>query len=285
MKFSLMFRYLGLVPTLMVLAIASGCASTDQNINSGLWHFNAGLWGEASYRLQSSVPDLEKSTPQDPRLPTALVALGDMANNAQRTDQAENFYARAIKAADGQTPPNNVSVRNALVHAGFFYQQLKRPSEALPLFNRAADISETDLTIPRTLHAVDLDNIAVAYGELERYPEGESFSLRALKVLDSAQSEPDSTKTRGIVFYNLAYAYEHQQRPAEADSYYRKALDLMAIYGEPWRQKAVLDNYSKFLRSIGREQDAERLRPRALESKPKCGVSVSCLLQQGQQGR
>lgn len=270
---------------LIGLVVVSGCATTNQNINSGLWHFNAGLWGEASYRLQSSVPDLERSNPQDPRLPTALVALGDMANGAHKTDQAEDFYLRAIKAADGQTPPNAVLLRNALVHAGAFYQQMTRPSDALALFKRAAEISETDLKIPRTLHAIDLDNIAVANGEMGRNAESEPFSLRALQVLDSAPPEADTAKTRGVIFYNLAYSYEQQQRLAEAESYYRKALDLIARYGEPWRQKAVLDNYSRFLRSMGRAQEAEKLRPRSVDSKPKCGISVSCLLQQNQQSK
>src|SRR5262245_10277070 len=92
----------------LMLALSTlvvGCASTEQQINYGLNHYELGLWGPATIRpLVSAANSLEKTSPPDPRLPRILLALGTMAESHKRDDLAEDFFRRALKAAEALRP-------------------------------------------------------------------------------------------------------------------------------------------------------------------------------------
>jgi tetratricopeptide (TPR) repeat protein len=200
-------------------------------------------------------------------LSTALLAGCLYVSADQKADLAEGFYRKAVKAADELATPDEIAQRNALVSGGYFYLGQNRPKEALPWLERAVKISEQSVRFRRTLHAIDLDNLGLAYSNQGRYAEGRALGLRALKVLDGAQAESDAAKTRGVVLHNLAYGYMEERRYAEAETNYRRALEILAPsaapqVGETWRVKVVLTNYAALLRKLGREQEAATLERR-----------------------
>lgn len=255
-------------------ALLSGCVatSTDYQVNYGLNHYRMGLYSQAIPPLMSAAASLEETNPPDPRLPEVLLALGEMAVASKRIDLAEGFFRKAVKAADELATPDEKTQRNALVQGGNFYLAQKRPAEALPLLERAARISGQGARFPRTLHAIDLDNLGVAHSDQGRRAEGRALGLRALKVLDGAQAEPDAAKTRGVVLYNLAYGYMEEQRYAEAEANYRRSLEILAPssgpqVGENWRVRTVLGSYAAMLRKLGREQEAAALERRRAQLK------------------
>ncbi|MBT0665437.1 tetratricopeptide repeat protein [Geobacter pelophilus] len=253
--------------SILIVSGLFGCASADQQMNSGLWHYDAGLWGEAAPRLINSVPEIEKSNPNDPRLSTALIALGEMSAGSGRYDLSEDFFRRAVKVAEAQLPPDEVLIRNASVHTGYYYLGQNRPAEAAPLFTRAAKLSEKYSGDKRVLHAVDLDNIGVALTSQGLHKDGNEVSQRALRILDDLPLQKEVEKTRAVIFYNLAYSYVEQTRFAEAEDLYRKSLNTLApigapLVGEQWRINVVLTNYSKLLRQLGRNDEAKVLEVR-----------------------
>jgi len=254
---------------LLSVALLAGClhADTDYQVNYGLNHYRMGLYNQAIPPLVTAAKSLEKTNPPDPRLPEVLLALGAMAAADQRVEMAEGFYLNAVKAADGLATPDENAQRNALVNGGNFYLAQRRPKDALPLLERAATISEQSARFRRTLHAIDLDNLGQAYSGQKRYSEGRALGLRALKVLDAAQAEPDAAKTRGVVHYNLAYGYMEEGLYAEAETNYRRALEILAPSGAPqvgetWRVEVVLTNYAILLRKVGRGNEAATLEHR-----------------------
>jgi tetratricopeptide (TPR) repeat protein len=163
--------------------LPAGCLllSTDHQVNYGLNHYMMGLDHLAIPPLLSAAESLEKESPPDRRLPQVLTALGDMAARDKRP--AQEFYARALKAATALEPSDDNILRNTLVAAGRFYLGQKRAADAVPLFEQAAQISARNPRFSRTLHAIDIDNLGLAYSEQGRYDQGMALSLRALRVL------------------------------------------------------------------------------------------------------
>lgn len=259
---------------LLLMLILVGCATTNQNINSGLWHYNAGLWNQALPRLLSSVPELEKSNPKDPRLSNALIALGNMAMGYKEFGKAEDYFKRALKAAESQEPQNDNLMREALVHAGNFYLNQKRYSESEPFLKRAVIISEQNKSIPRIIFAIDSDNLGLAYTGQGKHADGNALSQNALKVLNDLVPSNDVKETRGIILYNLGYSYAEQKRFAEAETLYQQALGELSPAGKPaigeqLRINTILTNYAVLLKQQGRTEEAKALEQQIRKDKGK----------------
>lgn len=235
------------------------CTSAGTKLDSGLWHFKAGLYRQAIPLLLSGTPDIERADPSDPRLPTAYVALGDMAVADKENQRAEEFYNKALKAAKTKHSQDPVLNRNALVHAGNFLRSQGRFTEALPLLTDATTISGREASMPRLLHANDLDNLSLAYSGMQDQVKADATSQRALEVLGGLEQSADVKASKGIVLYNAAYRMAEQGHDSEADAYYRESLALVSAYGEQWRKNVVLSNYATFLRKVGRHSEAATL--------------------------
>jgi tetratricopeptide (TPR) repeat protein len=247
--------------------LAAGCASsTEQQINYGLNHYEMGLWGPATIRpLVSAANSLEKTSPPDPRLPRVLLALGTMAESHKRDDLAEDFFRRALKAAEALRPADEAQTRNALVDLCLCYTRQGREKEAVPLLERAAAISAG---LPqRYLYAIDLDNLAIALDQQKRHSEANALSMKALAVLDSVPPGGMEDRTRGVILHNVARSYVDQGRYGEAEKLYRDSLTILEAGSsrdvESWRLRIVLKNYAGLLRQTGREAEAQALERRA----------------------
>ena len=249
-----------LFATLICSIALFGCASTDQQIDSGLWHYKAGLSGEAIPRLVSGVESLEATRPSDPRLPQAYLALGDMAVRDKRPDLAETYYKRSLESVTKYHATNDRLVRNTAVEAGNFYLAQRRFREAEPLLMRATEIS-SKFTPATKLHVSDLDNLSLAVEGAGRLDEADALSDKALVVLATLPSSKENVATRGVVFYNRAYRCAKRGQYVMAESYYRRALADIASSAEPWRVKVVRTQFADFLRKQGRAAEANEVEP------------------------
>ena len=247
--------------------ILSGCQyfSTDSQINYGMNHYKMGLYDRAIPYLLSAVKELENKEPTDPRLPQILIALGNMAISTKEENRVEDFFQRALKAAEKLTPTDTVQIRNALVHLGLYYHAHDREQEAVPLLKRASLISEDSAN--QVLYAIDLDNLGQAIDKLGRHEEANQLSLKALNVLDSLTQGEEEVKARGVILYNLAWSYMTQQKFSDAEQLYKQALNLLedkaSAQVESWRIKTVLKGYAKLLRQTNRIEEAKTLESRA----------------------
>ncbi len=240
------------------LIFLSGCiaVSTESQINYGLNHYKMGLYSHAIPPLVTAADSLEKITPTDPRLVDVLIALGEMAQSDKRKDLADGFFTRALKAAESLKPQDERLLRNSLVHLGSFYL-FERPSDALQILARAEEISRT--YDDQVLHAIDLDNLGIAYRGTKNYPRSSALSLQALAIINSITTGKLVTRTKGVILHNLGYTemlFEHYK---EAETHFKESL--LVLRSDPknvesWRVKTVLNSYAKLLRSTGRIQEA-----------------------------
>lgn len=242
------------------ILILFGCASTDQNINSGLWHYNAGLYNEAIPRLLSGTESLYKSNPSDSRLPAAYLALAHMGANDKRFDIAEKYYKQAIYVAEKYNSNDERIMRNVTSSAGNYYLDNKQYSKAFPLLERAVALSKNNDSIARKLYAIDLDNLGLANDAIGRHLEADALSQQALTVLSTLSTTPEIVSIRGVVFYNIAYRNAERGNVTEAEQYYKRALADISVSDESWRIKTIKNNYAEFLKKLGRTAESEAIK-------------------------
>ena len=102
--------------------------------------------------------------------------------------------------------------------------------------------------------ARNLDNLAVTEAMLEKYTLAGEYYAAALKIRD----REDLTN-----LHSLALVYVAQDKPAEADPLYLRAIALLdAGDANPDLLKTYVDEYAKVLRELNRETDAVRLESR-----------------------
>ncbi|MFB2801351.1 tetratricopeptide repeat protein [Shewanella seohaensis] len=255
-----MLKIEAVILLLLPIFILFGCASADQNIDSGLWHYNAGLYDEAIPKLLSGTESLYKSNSSDARLPAAYLALANMAANDKRFDIAEKYYKKAISVAEKYNSGDARIMRNVTSSAGNYYLDNKQYSEAIPLLERALEISKNNDSIARKLYAIDLDNLGLANDAVGHHVEADTLSQQALTVLSNLSSTPEIVSIRGVVFYNIAYRSAERGNVTEAEKYYKLALADISVSSESWRIKTVKANYAEFLKKLGRNAEAEAIK-------------------------
>jgi tetratricopeptide (TPR) repeat protein len=120
----------------------------------------------------------------------------DLGREAARREQ---LVRRALDA-----DPRNPDV---IYEMGSLLQQLRRPADALPYFERQLELSGDEQQT--------LVQIGKSYADLGRLGEAEATLRRALVLGDDA-----------VGFYNLGYVLEQRDRLEEAESSYRRAIAL-----------------------------------------------------------
>lgn len=256
-------RTTSIVASVIVALALAACASSESKLDSGLWHYSAGLYGEAAPRLIKSVPALASAKPNDPRVVTGYLALARMAANAGATaNVVEGYYEKAQDAARRHHAGDATLTRNVATEVGNFYLGRDQHAEALPFLLEAARISENNKSTPRLIFAVDLDNVAVAQSALGNFALAAQYSDNALKELASVPDGKQARATHGIILFNRAVAYQRQGIAAPADEAYRRSLELINANSEKWRRRVVVTNYAQFLRAQRREMEAEELERR-----------------------
>lgn len=218
-----------------------------------------GLYSQAIAPLVTAADSLEKTTPTDPRLVDVLIALGEMAQNEKRKDLADGFYTRALKAAESLNPQDARLLRNSLVQLGSFYL-FERPSDALPLLVRAVEISRS--YDDQLLHAIDLDNLGIAYRGTKNYSRSIELSLQALSIINRITTGKLLTRTKGVILHNLGYTEMQFEHFKEAEAHFKESLLVLRsdpINVESWRVKTVLNSYAELLRTTGRIQEASEM--------------------------
>lgn len=220
-----------------------GCASTESNINSGLWHYSAGLYGQAIPRLLESTPKFEKNHPADERVSRSYLALGVMAEDSKRYDKSEFYLLKALETAKTTQPFSNLILRNAESTLGHFYLNRERYSDALLHLETAETISKSSQSNP-ILNAIDLDNVAIALQGIGKLDESINYSEKALSVAEKNSTSEMYTLTKGIILYNLGKAYEDSKRQEKAKHFYIQSIELLTIVVEKntyeqWRLDTV----------------------------------------------
>jgi len=178
-----------------------------------------GLKDHAAIPLRAAVKTFRKH-PEDPRLPVALITLGNALRKTTPAE-SESCYREAADwhVARGQF----LSVTPAWGNIGILCSEQGRYAESLEYFEKVRKIREQSPGIPARAIATTLNNIANCYRRMGKFEDAFTAVSRAIDLLqDKGGAELASAYgTRGLIFLDqgqdsgavewLRKAYEHHQ--------------------------------------------------------------------------
>ena len=154
----------------------------------------------AALPAYNAAPDpMQDALARESRRSVLLLKQASAADLTRDREWREFLVRRALEF-DGANP-------DVVYEMGALLQQLKRPAEALPYFERHLGMVDDDLQT--------LVQIGKCYTDLGRLPEAEATLRRALALADDAVGE-----------YNLGYVLEQSGRDDQAEAHYRRAIAL-----------------------------------------------------------
>lgn len=182
------------------------------------------------------------------------VVLLKQANTADLVTNAawREYLVRRALEFDPSSP-------DVVYEMGALMQQLKRPREALPYFERHLDmVSDDEQTLVQ---------MGKCYSDLGRFAEAEATLRKAVALADDAVGE-----------YNLGYVLEQVGRGAEAEQQYRRALALNpGLASAHTNLGTALAARGRFGEAVTHLAEAARLQPGSASARNNLGA---LLLQQ-----
>ena len=175
-----------------------------------------------------------------------------------RYEEAEPFYLQALEMTKRIFGENHPDVASSLNNLAMLYYSQGRYEDAEPLYLQALEMFKRIFGENHPNVAQSLNNLAELYKSQGRYKEAEPLYLQAWKIRKRilGVNNPDVAQSLN----NLAELYKSQGRYKEAEPLYLEALSIVPRLGEnhPLTQ-AVLQNYSRFLQQVVRENRQEEL--------------------------
>jgi tetratricopeptide (TPR) repeat protein len=197
---------------------------------------------------------------------TALLEEGDRQYTAGDLRTAEKTHRAALDAAEKEG--NATGIASCLFHLAWELKETGRYTEAETALTRSANlISKAD---PKSAFLASLET---ELGDVKlyqgRYAEAREQLQKALPVFE-AQAED---KSIAKVLNNLGASYSYEQRPDEAEPFFRRALALRRkANGDGSLSGAeTLDNLGAVLFQQGHLEDCARLRAEAIAIYSKHG--------------
>ena len=196
-------------------------------------------------------------------------------NQAQQLFQAGKYTEampvaeRALKLAEHQRGPNDISVGYALNTLGRIYRQNGRFVDAEKSFGRALAIKRKVLGPNHHETLASLENLAETYASEGRYAEAEPLFLSALEALERIFGERDIYTI--ATMSNLAGLYAGEGRWRDAELLFKRVLTIdQRLYGQTHPEIATdLTRLANTYQVQGRLNEAESMQKQALAIREK----------------
>jgi CHAT domain-containing protein len=212
--------------------------------------------------------------PLDRRLAASLTNLGDLYRDHREMAKAEGFFKRSLAIAESSSGVGSLSEAAPLNDLAMLYKDEGRLQDAEPLFKQALTIYKNGLGQAHPFTVIALNNLGDLYRAEGRNAQAESFyrgaaflAEKSLELELSPEILAVAHSLRSMIRHNLGELYRSQGRYAEAEEWYKAALEIREKeLGEDHPDTASSLNAMAILYvSEGKYADAERLCRRSLE--------------------
>ncbi len=184
-----------------------------------------------------------------------------------RYSEAEPLLVEALELDKRLLGEQNVCVSISLINLASLCQLQGRYDDAETMFLQALELSKYWREEDKTLLITCLNHLVELYFELDEYAKAESVLMRAI---EESQDFSNVNHLPNLLNY-LARIYKHQQRDAEAEKFYKLALEITKqLVGKNHPDVAThLNNLALFYLEKGCHNEAEFLLIEALELRQK----------------
>ncbi len=184
-----------------------------------------------------------------------------------RYREVEPLLVEALELDKRLLGEQNVCVSISLINLASLYQLQGRYDDAETMFLQALELSQYWREENKTLLITCLNHLVELYFELDEYAKAESVLMRAI---EESQDFSNVNHLPNLLNY-LARIYKHQQRDAEAEKFYKLALEITKqLVGKNHPDVAThLNNLALFYLEKGCHNEAEFLLIEALELRQK----------------
>ena len=140
----------------------------------------------------------------------------------------------AINLADALDFAGTITYGTTLVNAATGYKAFHKTEKALPLYKKAQEIYEANLTETDEKLGTLYNNMALALTELKSYREAEDYYYKALAIM---KYKENGELEEAITYLNLADLADielgHEQAEAKIEEYLVKAEELLNTESVP----------------------------------------------------
>jgi len=198
---------------------------------------------------------------------TSLSNLACVYQYLGRYSEVEPLLVEALELDKRLLGEQNVCVSISLINLASLYKLQGRYDDAETMFLQGLELSKYWREEDKTLLITCLNHLVELYFELDEYAKAESVLMRAI---EESQDFSNVNHLPNLLNY-LARIYKHQQRDAEAEKFYKLALEITKqLVGENHPDVATnLNNLALFYLEKGRHNEAESLLIQALELRQK----------------
>jgi len=241
-----------------------------RNLNNfAVIYFNRGQYDKAELLLERALEIREKVFgPLHPVVANSLNNLANLYDMQGHYEKAKPMLKRALNIKEKVLGPEHPDFAKNLTDLAINYNKQGLYDKAELLHIRALRILEKVLGLEHPYVEVSLHGLATLFRKQGLYDKAEPLYQRALKI---------NEKVRGLEhpfvafsLYGLTSLYDTQGYYDKAEPLYQRCIEILkkAAPDHPVLMK-VLESYSKLLEETGREDEAKKLRERAITIRDK----------------
>lgn len=259
-------------PLRQALNIQEKALGTD-NTDLARLLFNLAIVYDKLDRQAEAVPLFERAIPmyektfgaEHPEMATVLSNLAESYREQGTLDRAESLARRALDIREKVLGPGHPDVAISLINLAAIQKSRGLFAESEGLSERALALLEKSFGADHPQVASALVSLANVRKELGRRDEAERLLMRALAIQEKALGDSPAVATS---LSNLAELYRTGPDPSQAEPFYLRALKIREKILGPahGRSEEVRRNYILFLRSQGRDTEADTLEARGQNS-------------------
>ncbi len=251
------------------LVITESLPEIDHYIHSIPLHHLARLYwkeeryGEAEELFLQVIRIQEQSADNEVDLAVTLNNLATLYRAQGEYKRAEKLLEQTLYIEEKILGPNNPRTATALQNLGIVYIKQEKYEEAETHLRQAFAIKENILGSKHVSTVRTMTNLAFVYKMQKRYEEAKVLLQEALDY--DVEREQSYT---AIVLRNLANVYHEEENFEEAEQLYVQALALSEknTLVSQADMNILLEAFAELYQTLGREEEAERLLKRMLDT-------------------
>jgi tetratricopeptide (TPR) repeat protein len=242
--------------------------------NLGSAYLAAGRYRDAQKTLVEASQLAQRIERPSPQLTGQILnSLGMLYYYQGNLGKATSLFEAALQAYSRAEPPLSTDLGQSMNNLAGIRWQKHRFKEAEDLYRQSVALAEKDGGKFHPDLILILNNLGDLYLELKRYDEAEVTYRKTLSIMEKMTPSPVDRSVHSL--YGLGQVYLKRDQMDHAEQVLARATDVAATSRVAIAElPAILETYSKLLDSIGKRQQAQDVRSKALRTRAARALTV-----------